>query len=203
MYHSRQMDTRYQKIAVYIIIIAVLIGLGFLVFRFFSGPKATNFKTVIINRDGKFTQSQISMANNEVLKIRNDDDKKHTVKKSSSDTALVEVKSRSTSRELDLPDNTRTSLYIDNNKTQLVTLVVGNAPETEANEEPAPPAVVPPTNTNNKNTNTQNTQNTSGQTAGSSTTNNLPNTGAEDLYLVPVLALGGWVLSKLSNKILD
>ncbi len=201
------MDTRYQKIAVYIIIIAVLIGLGFLVYRFFQGPKSTNFKTVVINSDGKFTQSQISMANNEVLKIRNDDNKKHTVKKVSSGTALVEVNAHSTSRALDLPDNARTGLYIDNDKNSQVAIAVGNAPEEENNAQTPPTSVTPPSQTKNTQpiSTTQNTQNTAGQTAGATSNPNLPNTGPNDigLYLFPILAGGGFVIAKLSNKLLD
>ena len=48
------MDPRYQRIALYVLIIAVLIGVGFLVYRFMQSPKSTNVKVLTITKDGKF-----------------------------------------------------------------------------------------------------------------------------------------------------
>ncbi|HEY4694413.1 MAG TPA: hypothetical protein VIH52_00380 [Candidatus Nanoarchaeia archaeon] len=174
------MDPRYQRIAVYVVVIAVLIGIGFLIYRFVQGPDSTKVKTLVINKDGKFTTDELKVGNDEVIKVKNEDDKNHTVKKEPSNETFVEVDASSTSRELTLTDNSSTTLYLADDENEKTVAVVGT-PEEE--EEPTPPTATEEP----------------GQVAG--TTDNLPDTGPEGIYLFPVFAAAGFALIKLSNRL--
>jgi hypothetical protein len=179
------MEPRLQRIIAYIVVIVVLVGIGFLVYRFIQSPKSTNVKTLVINQDGKFTTDELKVGNDEVIKVKNEDDKNHTVKKSESNETFVEVDARSTSRELTLEDNTSTSLYLADDENEKTAIVTGT-PKTDEEEPTSPEATEAP----------------NGQTAGATDQNNLPDTGPEGLYLFPIFAGLGIILVKLSNRLL-
>lgn len=165
------------RIIALVLILIILIGGGILIFRFFRGPVATSSKTITINKDGKFDQSEIKLKNNEVFKIRNDDNVKQSVKKSSDKSTLVELETGKTSRELKLSNDTKNELYLASSTGEKTSVVVG----TPASTQTAPAATEKPTG------------------AVASTTQNLPNTGPGDNFIFFLVIVLGFGLLKASN----
>ncbi len=187
------------RIASLILILMIVIGGGVLVYRFLKSPESSNVKTLTIDKDANFKTREFNVKNDEVFKIKNEDDKNHTVKRKDTGETVVEVDPNSTSRELSLEDNKKVTLYLASDENKQVALVTGN-PSTETAEQTkteettkktTPPAVTPPATTPPSNTLGTTTNKTP-----------LPSTGPEESYIYLILLVVGLRFAKITSKFL-
>lgn len=168
------------RFAIFLIFVAIIIFGIVLIYSYFTRNNDKS-KILAINKDGQFVSSEFKIGNSDILKIKNNDDKNHTVKISGSDKTLVELDSNTTSKTIDFSDNSKTELYLASNSKQKTNIRVGT----------------PKTTTESSTNQTQNQTATNVQ--GISTSNPLPNTGPGDSYLLSLLALVGLILVLVSN----
>ena len=187
------------RIASLILILMIVIGGGVLVYRFLKSPESSNVKTLTIDKDANFKTREFNVKNDEVFKIKNEDDKNHTVKRKDTGETVVEVDPNSTSRELSLEDNKKVTLYLAGDENKQTSLVTGN-PSTETAEQTkteettkktTPPAVTPPATTPPSNTLGTTTNKTP-----------LPSTGPEESYIYLILLVVGLRFAKITSKFL-
>lgn len=187
------------RIASLILILVIVIGGGVLIYRFLKSPESTNVKTLTIDKDANFKTKEFNVKNDEVFKIKNEDDKNHTVKRKDTGETVVEVDPNSTSRELSLEDNKKVTLYLAGNENKQTALVTGNpATETaektkteENSKKTTPPAVTPPATT------------PPSSTLGTTTNKTpLPATGPEEAYIYLTLLVVGLRFAKITSKFL-
>lgn len=163
-----------------ILVLVILVGGGYLIYKFFKGPTPSTTKTLTINKDGKFASNNFKLNNNEVFVIKNNSGSSQTIKKVSDNATVVEVASGETSRELTLNQNSKVSLYLASHKEITTTVVVGNpSTTTQTQVTQTPPKTTTPVNA-------QKTQ-------------PLPNTGPGDNYLYLAIVIVGFLLVKLSS----
>ncbi len=191
------------RIASLILILIIVIGGGVLVYRFLKSPESTSVKTLTIDKDAKFKTKEFNVKNDEVFKVKNEDDKNHTVKRKDTGETVVEVDPNSTSRELSLEDNKKVTLYLAGDENKQVALVTGTPTtetatktttedKTKTTTPPAsnPPATTPPASTQK-------------DTLGSTTnTTPLPSTGPEEAYIYLILLVVGLRFAKITSKLL-
>lgn len=166
-----------------IIFLIVIVGAGILIYRFVVRDNS-NASVIVISDSGKFSKSEYKLGNDDVFRIQNNSDKNQTIKKSSDKTTLVEVNANSSSRELSLPDNQVSELYLAGDESQKTKIQVGEVKEETDKEEP-----------------TKETSNQGSNEPVTPPARNLPDTGPENNLIFLALAGAGFVLYKLSKKI--
>lgn len=168
-----------------IIFLVLVFGAGILIYRFIvSGNAETG--VVVIDRNSKFVLDSYYFGNDAVFKIQNNSDKNQTVKKSSDQSTLVEIEANATSRELSLADNSETELFLAGNTSEKTKIKVGNpSASTETNKE-SPEGTSEP-----------------GETAGTTTATDLPNTGPDNNLIFIGLAAVGFLLYRFSRRLLN
>ncbi|MDP2671459.1 MAG: hypothetical protein Q8P13_03295 [bacterium] len=166
-----------------ILVLLILIGaitLGFVLFG--NNPKV---KIITITKEAKFTPTELKVGNNEVVKIKNEDDQKHTVRNTETNTNIVtDLQPNRTSGEIVFDDNSRNNITLVGEKSVSVAVLVGNAP-------PAPQVT--------KKSTEEPKLTTTKKTTGSKKP--LPNTGPGNLYLYPLALAFGLGLFAFSRKI--
>ncbi len=207
------------SLIVFFIIIVILVGAGVFLYRFLVSFNSSTVDVLTINSKGQYTSYNIRVDNNKPFRVKNESSSKQVLKKKSDNSTFVEVDGNATSRELTLPDDSKTQLYLASNTNQVATILYGNAKSDTATNPPPPPPPASNTtnnsssttnsnstsnNSNSTNNSTSNTStNTSGSVAGTSTQSKpLPNTGPENYLIAPLVALFGLGLFQLSKKIL-
>jgi hypothetical protein len=189
------------RIASLILILIIVIGAGVLAFRFLRSSDSDNVKTLTIDSNGSFKTNEFTVKNDEVFKVKNDDDKNHTIKRKDNGETVVEVDPRSTSKELSLEDNKKVTLYLASDEKKTVEITTGTPStqaakkteetKTEETKKTTPPATTPPTS------------NPPSSTLGTNTNHQpLPNTGPEEAYIYLILLVVGLRFGKITNKFL-
>ncbi len=180
------MKSFYRGVAL-LLIIGIVFGGIFLIYSYFSSKNDSKAKILTITKDGKFSTSELKIANTDKFKIKNSDDKNQTVKISTNDKTLVELDSGDTSKELSLKDNSTNTFYLASNTSQKSKIVVGSPTQNSLTTKTttAPEATTKP----------------AAGAVNAATTNNepLPNTGPGNSFLLPLAALLGFFLIKVSN----
>lgn len=172
-----------QRIASLVLILVIVIGGGILVYRFLNRPSSPKVKVLTITSAGKFSPGELKLTNDEVLRIKNQDKKNHTVKKVSDNATVAEIDQGAQSRELTLTDNTKTEVYLAGAEATKATITVGTppTPPSARDETKTEAKAVQATNNNNK---------------------PLPNTGQGEDLIYLGLIVAGFALFKLSNRLL-
>jgi len=125
-----------------ILLVLIIVGAIVLAFVFFrTTPKV---KVLTINSEGKFDSSELKTSNEEVIKIKNEDDRKHTVRNLANNTNIVtDLASNETSGEIVFDDNSRNEIALADDKEVKASVLVGDAPAT-AEVKRTPATVSPP-----------------------------------------------------------
>lgn len=173
----------WQRIVSLIIVLVIIIGGAILIYRFLNRPSGPDVKILTINSSGKFEPRELRVSNSEVLQIRNRDDKNHTVKRADGST-LTEIDQGENSRELTLTDNSRTELSLAADANERSTVIVG----TPATNTPEDPVV-------------ENKDSQGGVNATDDKDDPLPNTGPGEILFFLLIAVVGFGLLKLSNRL--
>ena len=188
------------RIASLVLILIIVIGGGVLAYRFLRSSDSTNIKTLTIDKDANFKTKEFNVKNDEVFKVKNDDDKNHTIKRKDTGETVVEVDPKSTSKELSLEDNKKVTLYLAGDENKQVELVTGT-PETKTTEKTKTEQETTKTTTPPANNTT--TKESEKQTLGSTTNNApLPQTGPEEAYIYLILLVVGLRFAKITSKFL-
>jgi len=174
-----------------ILLILILVGAVALVFVFFrTSPKV---QILTITKEGKFDPTELKVANTEVLKIENKDDRKHTVRNTASNTNVVtDLEEGKTSGEIVFDDNSRNALALADDKNIVAAILVGAAPAAPEVKQ-TPTTVVPPA------TNTAPAQTTP---ATNQSSQPLPTTGAADNLIYLVILFVGVLFFLTTQRIL-
>lgn len=191
------------RIASLILILIIVIGGGVLAYRFLRSSDSDNVKTLTIDKNANFKTKEFIVKNDEVFKVKNEDDKNHTVKRKDTGETVVEVDPKATSKELSLEDNKKVILFLASDEGKQVSLVTGTPAtetadkSTQTQEEKKKTSV---TDTQKTDTRTQ----TSQSTLGTTTNNNqpLPQTGPEESYIYMILLVVGLKFAKITSKLL-
>jgi hypothetical protein len=168
----------------FLLVAIIIIGGAFLVYRFVRNLDDSKVKTVVVKENGEFEPDKLNLANDEFLRIKNDDAVKHTVKNEETKQDVAVLEPGQTSDKIDFTDNSSNQLYLADKSEEKFSILVGLAtePEQEASTETPTPAQTP-------------TPTTPAQEPGA-----LPNTGVET-YLFLVMILAGFILVKVSSEI--
>jgi len=182
------------RIASLILVLIIIIGIGVLAYRFIqSSTSNNNIKTLTINKQGKFTTDELKVSNSEVFRVKNEDNKNHTIKRKDTGATVVEVDPNSTSKNLSLEDNKQVTLFLVSNEAEQVSLITGTPPEKTAEKE----------SLKNQNQATNQTQIQKGDSLSTNTSNQpLPQTGPKEAYIFLTLLVFGLRLAKISSKLL-
>lgn len=191
------------RVASLILILIIVIGGGVLAYRFLRSSDSDNVKTLTIDKDANFKTKEFIVKNDEIFKVKNEDDKNHTVKRKDTGETVVEVDPKSTSKELSLEDNKKVILFLASDESKQVSLVTGT-PVTETADKTTQTQDDKKTSTaDNSQKNDTKTQ-TNQNTLGTTTNNNqpLPQTGPEEAYIYLILLVFGLKFAKITSKLL-
>lgn len=171
-----------------ILLLLIIIGAVTLGFVFFRGNDKV--KVLTITSEGKFDPAEIKLTNDEVLKVENKDDRKHTVRNVGTNSNVVtDLEPNQTSGEIVFDDDSRNQLALVDDKDIRSTVLIGNAPAAPQVEQkpvtpepsPAPTPSTPPAQANRNEP--------------------LPNTGPNDLYIYPLALLAGLAALAFSKRL--
>src|SRR3990167_9791162 len=101
-----------RRVVSLLLVLIVVIGGAFLVYRFVRNLDDSKTKTIVIKENGEFEPEKLNLANDEVLKIKNDDSVKHTVKNEETKQDVAVLDPGQTSNEIDFTDNSSNKLYL-------------------------------------------------------------------------------------------
>ncbi len=168
-----------------ILLILIIVGAAALAFVFFRANE--KIKLITITSEGKLEPGEIKITNEEVIKIKNQDDAKHTVRNVGNNTNLVtDLEQNKTSAEIVFDDNSRNEIALADNKEAKTTILVGDAPAAaEIKKQPTsvtPPSSNPPV------------VDTNGEP--------LPDTGAENNFIYLGILFSGLLVFLVSGKLL-
>ena len=197
------------RIASLVLILIIVIGGGVLAYRFLRPSDTPNVKTLTIDENANFKTKEFTVKNDEVFKVKNEDDKNHTIKRKDTGETVVEIDPRSTSKELSLEDNKKVTLFLAGDENKQVLLTTGTPPtetvdKTKAEQESTKTTTQPENKTTVTNKTENKTSSENKNTLGTTTNNNtpLPQTGPEETYIYLILLVVGLRFAKITSKLL-